>query len=220
MSLAVITLVHGATRPDWLLACAESVRERLPDDALHVIVDGSGDFQRARWETYRSAELVACVDHDDLLVGDSLRWCLDALEQSGAGVAFTHEGQIDGEGQPLRVANRALSYRDVAMHPRPLHHLAVIRSACIAPEAWQLAQAFGVGIDWVVRAWVALHHGAVQVPQLGYLWRRHAQQASSLWAQQFETAIPGLRRELLRWLASNRAIPQATGLRAQEATSA
>ncbi len=205
MTLAVVTLVHAGTDPHWLRECSESVRTRLPQGACHIVAAGD-DFQRARWDAYRSAEFVACVDHDDRLTGDSLRWCLDALAETGAGVAFTQEAQIAPDGNPLHVKHRRPRRIDVAMHPRPLHHLAVIRSSCIGDAVWDLAQEAGIGIDWLVRAWVALKHGAVHVPHVGYEWRRHRGQASALWAQRYETAIPALRRTTLSWMAPHEAL--------------
>ena len=199
---AVVTLTRGKW-PEWTVECARSVVERLPQGWAHCFVDGNGDYQQIRWESMRLGEFVAIVDDDDRLVGDSLNWCVEAIAKTGAGIAFTYEGQIDETGAALPARNRRITLFDAASHPRMLHHLTVIRTDCLDPVCFELAQHFGVGIDWIMKAWCALKHGAVQVEAVGYEWRRHDLGLSHTEADKYEAAMPHIRKHLRSWIGSD-----------------
>lgn len=208
MSFTVVTLTAG-NRPGYLASCLSSVAAGMPAGGAHevTVCPPDADFQCARWETtMRHGGMVAWVDDDDEVANDGLRLCKEALERTGAGIAFTYEermnvhGENIGGGIPFGELPRTL--RDVAMHPRMLHHLAVIRTDCLRPEVLEQADRIGIGIDWLMRAYVALKHGAVQVPVYGYRWRQHAQQESktTTWDLAYEAAMPALRQITKSWL--------------------
>jgi hypothetical protein len=200
MDLVVSTLTRG-DRPRWLAQCCASVASELPRGAQHVVSRCPSDFQGARWESAQWAEAIAFVDDDDMMVGNALDLCRKALEQTGAGVAFTFEQRIDANGAPMSCDTRSRTTHDVAMHPRMLHHLAVVRRSCLHPVILEHAQRIGIGIDWLIRAYAALKHGAVQVPVIGYLWRQHDQatSASAGWSAAYEAAMPELRAVTRSW---------------------
>lgn len=210
MDLTVVTLTRG-DRPRLLLECQQSVALWLPA-GRHVIAPCTRDFQRRRWETTLDpgTEFVAWVDDDDRVCNDALRLCVQALRDTGAGVAFTFEARIDEHGNRLSTTSHERSLRDVAMHPRCLHHLAVIRRECLTPEVYAHAERLGIGIDWLMRAWCALRHGAVQVPVIGYEWRSHpgATSRSPGWTEAYQAAIPALREVTNSWMTRNAPIPR------------
>lgn len=203
MKLTVSTLTAG-NRAHWLDECRESVRTGLPQGAEHVVhtIPVGADFQLERWAATMAAGdgYVAWVDDDDLVTPDALRMCVQALDETGAGIAFTHEDRIDEFGAPVPSSpQRPISRRDVAMHPRQLHHLAVIRLQCLDPEVLRIAVEIGIGIEWLMRAWCALKHGAIQVPLVGYHWRQHDTQESRTrqWNDRYALAMSALRATLL-----------------------
>lgn len=212
MNLAVVTLTQS-DRVAWLDECRISVAAALPSSATHVVHHCAPDvFQETRWlSTHgRAEQYVAWVDDDDLVTPAALRACVEALEETGAGIAFTYEGRIDEAGRALPARYPRRTLRDVAMHPRSLHHLAVIRRACLDPVVYEEARRIGIGIDWLMRAWCALQRGAVQVPFVGYLWRQHEDQESKTlhWQQAYEIAMPELRRVTKSWMRRDETIPQ------------
>ena len=209
MRLAVITLTRG-NRPAYMAECTRSIAESLPADSRHIVSTCIHvGFQRRRFETTveSGAQYVAWVDDDDVVVGNALARCVEALDKTGAGLAFTHEGRMDAAGM-MRVAAdttpRAITRRDIAMHPRSAHHLAVVRRACLPPVLLDQCESIGTGIDWMMRAYAGLVHGAVQVPSIGYLWRDHAGQESQTpeWNAQYAEAMPKLRALTHWWMGA------------------
>lgn len=214
MKLAIITLTSG-DRTTYLADCLNSVRAGMPGGSTHqVTVCRGGDFQRTRWGTTFNApaEYVAWVDDDDLVTRDALSRCIKALDDTGAGLAFTDEGRIDSIGKEFgNIKARKVTSRDLAMHPRTAHHLAVVRRSCLAPVVLEKAQSIGIGIDWLMRAYAGLVHGAVHVPMVGYLWRDHAGQESKTqaWDRKYLEAMPALRELTRRWMGPlDEPIPQ------------
>ena len=203
MKLAVVTLTRGGA-PRWINECRESVALGMPDYGRHVIHKTS-DFQRGRWEStaHNDAQYVAWVDDDDRVLPGALDTAVRALDQTGAAIAFTYERQItvDGAQLPFK-ALRQMTRRDIAMHPRSLHHLTVVRTSCLHDEVYQQAVRIGTGLDWLIRAWCTLKHDAVLVPEVGYEWRQHAGQDTRdpAWTEAFEAAMPELRRVTRSWM--------------------
>lgn len=201
LAISTVTLNR---RPEWLAECVRSVRDQMPVDSVHNIVDGT-DFLPAKWSATQVGDYFAWVDDDDLVCNDALSLCVRALEQTGAGVAFTYEQQMDAEGRDLGAPDRSVVHlSDVAMHPRMLHHLAVMRSDALSPHVLDLAAEFGLGIDWLCRAWCALKHGAIQVPIVGYRWRQHQHphhhQLHREEGALYLRAMPALQRVIHTWM--------------------
>lgn len=198
MSLVVHTLTRNL-RPDWLREACQSVADNLPADAQHFVIHCDGDFAAKRWEALHLGEFVAAVDDDDRVVGDGLKLCVRALNMTGAGIAFTYEGQINDAGDQIEVQHGPKALMDVAMHPRSLHHLAVIRRAALDDKLYDYACEFGVGIDWLTKAWCALKYGAVQVPVVGYEWRRHEGAMSLTEEPAFSRSMNEIRKLTMSW---------------------
>lgn len=202
MSVSVITLTRG-DRQALLVECAQSVATALPEGGRHVIADGRGEFQRTRFDsTVGLGGYVAWVDDDDLVCNDALGLCAKALDESGAGIAFTFESGWFSDGSMLATDYREKSLRDVAMHPQAIHHLAMVNTACLDPVVLAEAQRIGTGIDWLMRAYAALKHGAVQVPVIGYQWRQHDEQESRTvaWNLRYTASMRALREVTNRWM--------------------
>lgn len=198
MSLDVITLTSG-TRPEWLQECIRSI-----DIGVHHVHVRPGDFEAARWETTSGskADYVAWVDDDDKVMPGALARCVDALEATGAAMAFTDEANIDAQGARIGSAYcKPRVSRDLAMHPRSVHHLSVFRVAELDPIIWEHAKRIGIGICWLIRAYAGLVHKAVHVPVVGYEWRLHPGQDTRAtdFANAYMRAMPALRAITNRW---------------------
>lgn len=195
--------------PAWLDECRASVAAALPTGGRHEVVpclpSEYADLRTAMPPT----EYLAWVDDDDRVVPGAIHACINALRRSGAALAFTHEARIDASGARVGgVDTRPRTLRDIAMHPRMSHHLTVMRPRLIAPEVLRHAQRIGLGIDWLIRAYLALNHGVVQVPVVGYEWRQHGEQDSARTADQYAAAMPALREVTNGWLKYDAPIHQ------------
>jgi hypothetical protein len=169
MSITLHTLTR-LRHPKWLAQAINSV----PAGVKHKLIFCTDDFVSNRWAGLQLDELVGAVDDDDVLRAEGLHACVAALKATGAGIAFTYEAKMDETGRHFPPQHQAYSTRDVAMHPNVLHHFALMRSECLSMEIVDIARRFHSGsIDWLSKAWVALKHGAVQVPVVGYDWRLH-----------------------------------------------
>ncbi len=195
---------------DWLMQCSASVRAALPADGEHVVCEMRGSYTEARFEALRAFPYVAFVDDDDLVHPEAIHACIEALETTGAGIAFTLQELIDEHGSPKGVSRPARDYLDVAMAPIALHHFALIRRAAVDDEALRAAIQHGIGIDWLMKANAALRHGAVHVPIVGYQWRQYEGQDSRVRAAQFNSTMPNIRKTTLSWMRGNARIPRHT----------
>lgn len=211
--LAVVTLTRNA-RPEWFELCKASVLQALPLEAEHIVVQCPSyeDVEVARWEALKLAEYIAFVDDDDLVINDSINKLLKAIEQTGCGVAFTDEQRVDANGKPHdanRPVRSRVTYMDIATGVLGCHHLAVVRTSAVPPEAWIEAQKIGAGIDWLINATAALTHGAVRVPIYGYQWRHHGGSfhMTTEWKTSFNAGMPTLRKFLRSYEPSLDAVP-------------
>ncbi len=203
-------VLHTLTRlrhKDWF---AEAIRS-VPGSVSHVTIQCEGDFREKRWLGLQLGDLVGAVDDDDRLRPGAVEACSTALAATGAGIAFTYEAQIDAEGRELPVKHRSYTTRDVAMHPNVLHHFALMRRECLDDEVLDHAKRFHQGsIDWLSKAWVALKHGVVQVPMVGYDWRVHSGGMSRESEELGGVArhMDDIRRLTLSWLKNDTPIRQ------------
>ena len=184
MKLAVVTLTRG-DHHQWFDAMAESVATALPEGAEHIILQCTAHehIEPMRWGCFELAEYVAFVDDDDLVLNNSLRLCLNALELNpDVAVAFTDERYIDAEGNTINSPHdpdRRLQYEHMYMSPQTVHHLVMIRSSAVDREGQRLNEILGIGGEWLMKVGAAIKGGAIHVPIEGYAWRRHDGQHSS-----------------------------------------
>jgi hypothetical protein len=212
VDLRVVTVTARPANP-WFSEMLSSLAGNMPPGAQHIIVHSSGrteDWNRDLWDACAGADAVAVVDDDDRVLPGALARCLAALDAFDVGLAFTDEEEINAAGQLLQHAEtRQRSLRDLAMHPRCVHHLAMFRPALVPPEARAVADAQGRGLDWLMRAAAGLLGGAVHVPMVGYQWRRHEGQDSEAKQGAYAAAMPALRALTRSWMRYDAAIPEA-----------
>lgn len=209
-----VRIVTVTSRPAhrWLCDSVQSVAASLPVGAQHLVVRSSGDplaWNAHLWAACHGADLVAIVDDDDVVLPGAIASCMSAIKSTGAALAFTDEEEIDEEGRQLRVGMaRSRTLMDLAMHPRCVHHLAMFRPRMVPRSALDTANSCGRGLDWLMRAAAGLRGGAVRVPMVGYQWRRHSLQDSSVGADEYATAMPALRKLTRSWMAYDATIQE------------
>lgn len=207
--VTIHTLVSVRSDPNWYLECLSSI----PYGVDHAVIAPGSDFRGGRWDGLHLDQFVGALDDDDRMVGNPVELCMKALKETGAGIAFTYEARIDGSGNLIKVDRPNLTTMDVAMHPGSLHHFALMRRECISDGLYEMSLKFHAGsIDWLTKSWVALKHGAVQVPVVGYEWRNHdscmSQSADEIIG--FCKHLDSIRQLTRSWLTKHRKIPKWT----------
>lgn len=183
-------------RADWAQEC----RESAAGQAQHVTLVAE-DFFSGREKTYTYGGIVACLDWDDRLTPGAVSACEKAMESTKAGLAFTWQRRIGSEGEDLGAACNPVSRRMLGSLPDSVHHLACIRTEYLPRDLLPVFKAVApLCIDWLVKAYVALKFGAVQVPMVGYEWRQHPDQASRKLAPEYRDQVPRARAMIRTWL--------------------
>lgn len=194
----LITMVPtGATlREDWAREC----RESAAGQANHITVP-AGDFFTGRAQTYTWGGVVACLDWDDRLCPGAVAACEKAMAAHKVGVAFTWQRKIDPDGNEIESACNPVSRRMLGSLPDSVHHLTLVRTEYLPKDLLPVFQAVApLCVDWLVKAYVALKFGAVQVPMVGYEWRQHVDQASRTLAPAYRDQVPRARALIRTWL--------------------
>ena len=226
--LTIITHTRG-TRAPWFDECVASVKKFLPDNAVHQIeVLGelsNEDYLLKRWDSIPDSGYFCFVDDDDVIVNDSLRLCVEALESTGAGCAFTAQSIINHDGSVVNPPSgssvksdgslyiQPVRYFESTVHPQVIHHLCVMRRDAIDTKLCkEMTNRYGVGGEWIMKSSAALIHGAIQVPIVGYYWRHHNnnQSRNPEFKDGFVKKIGLLGRDLARLQQHQGFIPQYT----------
>ena len=187
-------------RPEMLERCKASVAAALPPGARHEIIPVFDNWGKNRYESLMIDEYVAVVDDDDTIHPDSIKKCIEALEATGAGYAFTNEVVVDASGNILMPADKSVkTYLGIASHPRTAHHLGVYRRSALNEKALELHNMFNIGIDWFSAACASFSEGgAVFVPMDGYFWTRHSSQDTKTFKREFDTNIVAMGQAIRR----------------------
>lgn len=205
MKLAVITFTNGQ-RAKWLELTSKSISDCLPPDSEHIILQCKSpkDLEPMRLECLKIAKYITFVDDDDLVVNNSLINCLNVLETTNVGVAFTDEQQVDTLGNPLStdlIIRSGITYRDVSKHPTFIHHLAMINTQAVPSEIITYSNEIGIGAEWLIKASAALTNKAIHVKQIGYQWRQHdsSHHNSNQWVNGYTSSMTKLRNCLQKY---------------------
>lgn len=211
MSLTVITHTCKSWNRD-ITKCLDSVKEALPKNAKHLIIELDKDdsyekFQEARFNSIKFDEVVVFVDDDDYISKDSLKLCLQALEETGAGLAFTDEVIIGLNGKEQH-NSRHVNYDMIKCSPQVIHHMSMMRTSAVGSRSIELARKHKCGIEWIMKA-DAASKGAIHVPIDGYFWVQHREQYSKTlkWQEAFRNNIHLIGKELSNWNTLTGKIP-------------
>ena len=179
MKLAVITPTRPNTRNALLEKCRASVAQILPHYAQHIVTEVNGPLElgRFRMQSLDVAPFIAFVDDDDYLLGDSLRWCMEALEATGAGVAFTDEVLINLiTGQKMTTRSGVRCYENALSDPASIHHLVVMDTSKVPAAIRAMENLPADAAQWLMHWGTAKVAGAIHVPLDGYAWVMHNHQ--------------------------------------------
>ena len=207
--LTVITHTWTSQNRD-ISRSVESIQRALPKGASHKIIPCEGDIVEARWRALCENEVIAFVDDDDWISEDSLTKCMLALEASGAGLAFTDEVHVEADGSVCKRNDGKRDYGYMTITPMSVHHLCLIRTECVHPEAKILADQYGLAVEWLMKAYAGLKYGAIHVPIDGYYWFQNPNGHSRTpeWKVHFMKTVPLLRPHLQKWQRFKGTIPQ------------
>lgn len=193
MLTTLVTMTRGDLHP-WLVPMLDSV----PSGVIHQVITVPAGTPHLQWAEIRinalrhaSTPFVALLDDDDVLHDGAVEWCERALRATGAGVAFTYEQRIDEFGnvvEPPETEPRM--YFQARLFPRVIHHFALMRRDLIPCDAIDIERSHLFGFEWWIKARVAFAGGAVQVPRVGYSWRKRAGQYSESkhWRERYAAA--------------------------------
>lgn len=198
MAVSLVTMLPedgAAGREDWLQECFDSAAGQGHHTAF------TADFLEGRARLYTGGGVVACLDWDDRLIDGAASACESAMTESRAGLAFTWQRRIDADGACVGEDCQPITRLHAASEPNTIHHLVCIRSELVPHGLIDvISKVAPMCIDWIVKAYVALKYGAVQVPMIGYEWRQHGEQTSRKYWKEYSEQVP-LARSLIRtWL--------------------
>ena len=209
MNVTVVTHTAG-NRPESLERCRQSVAKQLEPGDWHVVLLCQADLMKARWDSLKIGGWMCWVDDDDYIQNDAIARCKKAIEATGAGCAFTNESIGDD-----LVNRQPRFWSEVTCTPSAIHHLCVFNSALVDPAVWDHFIEAGAGLEWLIKGYVALKHGAVHVPVDGYRWTQHPKQHSKTteWKTSYPKAYKALERRLNEYAVGrvDGVIPQHTG---------
>lgn len=178
MGLTVVTHTNPKKTRD-ISKCLESVKAALPENARHEVIELATataiEYAQARHKTMLLDDIVVFVDDDDYIAPDSLWMCLEAINKTDAGLAFTNE-VIVAPDLTERIVSHSTKYELIGITTQIIHHMAMFRTKCVTSKSLDLAVKFECGIEWAMRSQAAFAQGAVHVPIPGYYWVHHAGQ--------------------------------------------
>jgi hypothetical protein len=172
MTVGVCVLISRNSNPAYLHACFQSLKEQ---DCTITLGDGDrGNHSQGRVDAYDrcDSEVMTWVDPDDIVEPGILRICEDTLASNpNAGGCATLEVVTDENLNPKYTTPKNVG-KCVLVSPLPAHHLIVFRRRVytfMRPFLLTIDQ----GADWAMA--IAAHKlgGLVEIPQVGYYWRRH-----------------------------------------------
>lgn len=207
--LTVVTHTNPSSGRD-ISKCVESVKAALPPHSRHLIIDTEPSvFREARYEAMQHDEVVVMVDDDDHISPDSLKLCLQALNDTGAGLAFTYEVMVRRDGTQI-CNQRRVSYSMMTNHPQVVHQLCAIRTSCVTSRSIETARRYhGLGIEWIMKTEAGIFHDAVQIPIKGYFWVQHPGQLhlTNSWQEGVRLNLKAVSTEMRAWSDRTDMIP-------------
>jgi hypothetical protein len=209
MNITVVTHTAG-NRPESLARCVESVDKQLALGDRHLVIQCNANFNETRWDSLKVGGWMCWVDDDDYVQNDAIAKCKTALELTGAGCAFTNESISDSQ-----VCRDPRFWSEVTRSSGAIHHLCVFNTALVNPAVWDHFVEAGAGLEWLIKGYVALKHGAVHVQVDGYRWTQHPDQHSKSadWKRDYLKAQPILEKRLKEYAVgrANGMIPRHAG---------
>jgi hypothetical protein len=185
----IITLTNN-TRPHLLAQATKSIELSLNFDDVHTIVEcKSFDLvERLKFKLLHNSKqpYVCFVDDDDLLIPGVLQKCVALMKLHKPGVVFAEEECIAENGHKLnegQCIRPKIPYRHLCHNPRAMHGLVLMNVEKTIKDLPEFGIGGGAGSEWAFKSSIALTHGAIHVPEIGYSWRIHSDQMHYIPAQ-------------------------------------
>ncbi len=188
---AVVTITNNKVSEPIMQSAMDSIKANLPPGTAHIVLNDTtntpGDhtkYYQLLLESLQVAEYICYVDDDDLVVNNSIAILQQAIEATGADMAFTDEIprniNVDAPIPKTLPTPSAPSVGTILGGPLGAHHLCMFRTAAVDVSAVTAAVSqIAAPYDWVFRAWIAAHGKIVHVPIVGYVWRQRPGQRAS-----------------------------------------
>jgi hypothetical protein len=99
---------------------------------------------------------------------------------SGVGVVYGRESRTDDAGKRTSDWSPEASAESIVESATGIHHFAAINTDCVDPAVFADVEISGamLCVDWVVRSYAALLHGARFLDVQSYCWRQHVGQVT------------------------------------------
>lgn len=171
MKRAVVTLVRKGGDP-YLQECMDSVSK---SGNRHIIVECGPEWGQVLYDMRDVADSVAWVDSDDYVYPDVLNRAFELMEKTQVGVVYTDEEVMqDNKIIFTRKGERPVNL--LRKFPFTIHHLSITRKGSVSPRAKKCIDLMDTCYDWPIRLDAAINHGVAHLPEVGYVWRKHATQ--------------------------------------------
>ncbi len=197
-TLTVVTLTRSLGTKT-LGRCKESVQAALVPGVKHVIlVCPREEFHTGmRYESARIDDYTTIVDDDDVIEADSLSKCMRIINDNELDMLFTDEViQIEQSGVRYESMRGRRTFASIATTPLSAHNLCILKSSAIDPRSLQIANRHGIGIEWLMRASVAMTGKVGHLPEPLYTWYQHPGQHSKVYMKKFNACFPSLRKNI------------------------
>lgn len=214
MALGLTVVTHTSIEYSRDLSrCIESVKTALPLHSEHVIIrlpHGLNELIEARFAAMKLNDVVVFVDDDDYISDSSLRYCLAALSETSAGIAYTNEIKVDSKSLYSRSTN-ATCYEDVYNNPTSIHHMTAYRTKYVNERSKVLSHKYLCSPEWIIKVDAMVTSGsAIFIPVDGYYWSQHPIQLhrDSNYQGNYRSNSALVKREMLQWGELSGEIPK------------
>lgn len=211
----MITVVthHNPHRDIDVTRCIQSVNAALQPGDKHIFIECDGknyaDFAKARFDALKLGDYVCFVDDDDYISIDALsiaRRCI--IDNPNVGLYFTRESK-DFRGDIIQ-CKAGDSYECLVKSATAIHHLSIFNTKYLNKECLDVAIQAECGIEWALRCWMALQHGAIHIPIEGYFHVLHDQQISLLMPKYYRQSFSFFKGVFAGWQKHYGQIPTYT----------
>jgi hypothetical protein len=176
-----VNVIFSAKNSKWHAECLASLsgqactllQQDNADDAKSIVESRMAAFDAS------GADLLSWVDDDDTVSTGIFALCEKVLQDNPhAGGCFTLEDWIFEGGRPSCPGMRGAAPDTILRTPQAAHHVVVVRRRVYDALRPLIAQQED-GIDWMLAIGAFKLGGLIQIPVVGYQWRRHKGSATA-----------------------------------------
>lgn len=168
--------------------CVQSVSDALQEGDCHYFLELDGseyyNFANERFSAMKYGDYVCFVDDDDHIPSNVLSIARDCiLKNPNYGIYYTRECKVIGNDIiPCKAGDK---YENLIISPTSIHHLCIFNTKYITNDCLDVALKAQCGIEWAMKAYLGLTHGAMHIPIDGYYYCLHKDQLSHKMTKNF-----------------------------------